>query len=159
MSKINEVLNNKDSIIVFDVDGVLVPIEYGEYNHYYATDEEWAREIESGRDFYEDIRVVKTIKDYIETRDINKIYVITKVMNEKEFNDKVKSLNKHYGILSDNCFMVYSDDDKLTKLNEIKNKVNVEDKYIAMVDDTVSVLNNIMENSKFTTIHISTFLK
>ena len=43
MSKIKEVLENKDSVIAFDVDGVLAPIEYGEYNHYYANDEEWQK--------------------------------------------------------------------------------------------------------------------
>ena len=33
MSKIKEILDSEKSIIVFDVDGVLAPIEYGEYNH------------------------------------------------------------------------------------------------------------------------------
>ena len=159
MSKIKEVLENKNSVIAFDVDGVLAPIEYGEYNHYYANDEEWAEEIEKGTDFYKDVRSVKVLKDFISTKNINNIYVITKVMNEKEFNDKLKFLNKNYGILEDNCFMVYDDKDKLTKLDEINNKLNIDDRLIVMVDDTVSVLNHIMENSKYTTVHISTFLK
>jgi hypothetical protein len=57
MSKIEEILENKDSVIAFDVDGVLAPIEYGEYNHYYADDNIWKEEIEKGRDFYKDVRV------------------------------------------------------------------------------------------------------
>lgn len=159
MSKIKEILEDKNSIIAFDVDGVLAPLEYGEYNHYYANDEEWAEEIERGTDFYDDVRVVKTMKDFIDTKDINNIYVITKAMNEKEFECKIRFLTKNYGILKDNCYMVYKDDEKLDKLNEIKKITNVEDKYIVMVEDTVSILNHIMENSNYTTVHISTFMK
>ena len=159
MSKIKEVLENKDSVIAFDVDGVLAPIEYGEYNHYYANDEEWAEEIEKGTDFYKDVRPVKVLKDFISTKDINNIYVITKVMNEKEFIDKLKFLNKNYGILKENCFYVYDDKEKLSYLDEIRDKTNKDDRLIVMVDDTVSVLNHIMENSNYTTVHISTFLK
>ena len=159
MSKIKEILEDKNSIIAFDVDGVLAPIEYGEYNHYYANDEEWAEEIEKGTDFYENVRVVKSIKEYINTKDINNIYVITKVMNEKEFSDKQKFLNKNYGILKENCFYVYDDKEKLNYLDEIRDKTNIDDRLIVMVDDTVSVLNHIMENSNYTTVHISTFLK
>ena len=159
MSKIEEILENKDSVIAFDVDGVLAPIEYGEYNHYYADDNIWKEEIEKGRDFYKDVRVVKTLKDFIDKRNINNIYVITKVVSEKEFIDKINFLTTKYNILKENCFMVYDDLDKLNILKEINKKYNIEEKYIALVDDTVSVLNNIMDNSKYTTIHISTFLK
>ena len=159
MTKINEILESDKSIIAFDVDGVLAPIEYGEYNHYYASDEEWAKEIEKGTDFYKDMRPVNIIKEFIKTKNINNIYVITKVMNKKEFNDKLNFLNKNYNILKENCYMVYKDNEKLDKLKEIQEKTKVEDKFIAMIDDTVDVLNNIMEHSKYTTIHVSTFLK
>lgn len=159
MSKIKEVLENKDSVIAFDVDGVLAPIEYGEYNHYYANDEEWAEEIENGTDFYKDVRPVETIREFIKTKDINNIYVITKAMNEKEFDCKIRFLIKNYGILKENCFMVYKDEEKLSRLDEIQAKVNIDDRLIVMVEDTVSILNHIMENSKYTTVHISTFLK
>ena len=80
-------------------------------------------------------------------------------MNEKEYNDKLKFLNKNYSILNENCYMVYKDKEKLDKLKEIQERTKVEDKYIVMVDDTVDVLNNIMENSQYTTIHVSTFIK
>lgn len=159
MSKIKEILESKNSVIVFDVDGVLAPLEYGEYNHYYANDEEWAEEIERGTDFYDDVRVIKTMKDFIDTKNINNIYVITKAMNEKEFECKIRFLSKNYGILKDNCYMVYKDNEKLNRLDEIRDKTNIDDRLIVMVEDTVSILNHIMENSKYTTVHISTFLK
>ena len=80
-------------------------------------------------------------------------------MNEKEFDCKIRFLIKNYGILKENCFMVYKDEEKLSRLDEIQAKVNIDDRLIVMVEDTVSILNHIMENSKYTTVHISTFLK
>ena len=160
ISKIKEVLDSDKSVIAFDVDGVLAPIEYGEYTHYYADDLLWAEEIENGTDFYKDVRVVKELKKYIDSKDINRIYVITKVMNEKEFIQKLEFLKNSYGILEDHCYMVYKDFDKLNKLEEIRKLYpDLEDKDIAIVDDTVDILSYVMQNSKYSTVHISTFLK
>ena len=159
-SKIQELLKNDKTVIAFDVDGVLAPMEFGEYNHYYADDDVWAEEVANGTDFYKDVRVVKVFKDYINSKDKKRIYVITKVMNESEFNQKLDFLEDGYGILRDNCFMVYKDFDKLSKLEEIKGLYpELEDKDIAIVDDTTDILTYIMQNSKFSTIHISSFLK
>ena len=32
-------------------------------------------------------------------------------------------------------------------------------KYFVMIDDSIEVLNHIMENSEFSTVHVSSFLK
>ena len=37
--KIDELYNNPNTIYVFDVDGVLAPLEFGEYNHYELDDD------------------------------------------------------------------------------------------------------------------------
>jgi hypothetical protein len=135
-------------------------MEFGLYNHYYADDDVWAEEVANGTDFYKDVRVVKVLKDYINNRDKNRVYVITKVMNESEFKQKIDFLEKSYGILRDHCFMVLKDFDKLNKLEEIRELYpDLEDKDIAIVDDTVDILTYVMQNSKFSTIHISSFLK
>ena len=41
MNRIKELLNDEESVLVFDVDGVLAVLEFGERNHYYFSDEEW----------------------------------------------------------------------------------------------------------------------
>ena len=51
MSKIQELLNSDDTILVFDIDGVLARMEFGEYNHYYSSDEDWSKKIEEGYNF------------------------------------------------------------------------------------------------------------
>ena len=46
------------------------------------------------------------------------------------------------------------------RMNKIKElNPNLEDKYFVMIDDTVEVLNHIMDNSNFSTVHISSFLQ
>ena len=48
---------------------------------------------------------------------------------------------------------------KIDKLKIIKEKYpELEDYKIVMIDDTVEILNVIMDNTNFSTVHISTFL-
>ena len=42
------------------------------------------------------------------------------------------------------------------KIKELR--PDIDDKHIAMVDDTVDVLNSVKEHSNFATIHISSFM-
>ena len=55
------------------------------------------------------------------------------------------------------CVFDFDDEavvERIKKLNP-----NLEDKYFVMIDDTVEVLNHIMDNSNFSTVHISSFLQ
>ena len=90
---------------------------------------------------------------------MDKIYFITKVRNNNEGNFKKEFVNKYYNIPQENVYFVEKDIDKKTKLNEIKmiNK-EIEADRIVMVEDSVNVLNDIMDNTNFSTVHISSFL-
>ena len=159
-SKIQKLLKDKKSILVFDVDGVLAPMEYGEYNHYYYDDEEWAKELEKGIDFYGKVKPFKTIQDFLKDKNMDNIYVITKVMNKEEFIQKLSFLKKNYNIKEDNCYMVFKDRDKLLLLDEIKEKYpKLDSHYIVFIEDTVDNLTYVMNNSKYSTVHISSFIK
>lgn len=159
-SKIQDLLKDKKSILVFDVDGVLAPIEDGEYNHYSDSDEEWAKKLETEIDFYSKVRPIKIMQDYLKDKDMEKVYVITKVMHNKEFLQKQSFLKKNYNINEDNCYMVFKDRDKLLILEEIKDKYpDLDDHYIVFVEDTVENLTYVMNNSNFSTVHITSFMK
>ena len=55
---------------------------------------------------------------------------------------------------------MYKNEDKVEVLKKIKEKYSeLDDKYFVMIDDTIEVLNYIMENSNFSTVHVSSFLK
>ena len=90
---------------------------------------------------------------------MKRVYVATKVMNEEKHRQKVSFLNRNYGILADHVFLVYQNDEKLDVILKIKeNYPNLEDKYFVMIDDSVDVLNHIMDNSSFSSVHVSSFM-
>ena len=158
MSKIKDLLLSDDTILVFDVDGVLAKLEFGKYNHF-ETDEIWYSGIDNDINFYTEDKVIKKMQEFIKTKNINNIYVITVSKNEKEASIKREYLNKNYNILSDNIYFSDKNIDKKDKLKLIKEKYKEIDDYkIVMVDDTVEILNDIMDNTNFSTVHISSFL-
>ena len=148
-SKIKELWNSDQTIYFFDVDGVLAPLELGEYNHYYYDDESWNKALLT-HDYYAEMRPNRQIQDFLKNKDKRKVYVITKGMNEVEFEQKARFCNKNYGILKENVFLVSSNEEKLNIMKKIKeNFPELEDKYFVMIDDTVEVLNDIMNHSSF----------
>lgn len=158
MSKIKELLKDKDTVLAFDVDGCLAVLEFGEYNHYSLSDESWIDAINSGKEFYSSDRVSSFFKNFISNRNIDNIYAITKSYTTNEDNMKYEFLTKNYNIKKENIYCVREDSLKKEALKEIKKKYpNLEDKKIIMIDDSVSVLTDIMNNTNFSTVHVSSF--
>ncbi len=159
MTKINEILNDKESVLAFDMDGVLSKMEFGEYNHFAMNDEEWALACKEGENLYPKEAVIKKMQKFLKTRNMDNIYVISKVYNDKESQMKDEFLTKYYKIKKENIYYVNKNNDKLAILKEIKKKYpKLEDYRIAMVEDSVDVLNDIMRNTNYSTIHISSFI-
>lgn len=158
MSKIKELLNDRNSILVFDIDGVLAKMEFGENTHFMDEDE-WNRLVGEDINFYTEDKVSKKIQEFLEKKDKNRIYVITKVGGDNELLQKREYVNKYYNILNDNVYGVKKDSDKVHEIMNIKEKYNnLDDEKIIMIDDTVEILNDIMEHTNFSTAHISSFL-
>lgn len=159
MSKMKEIFSNPDTVYVFDVDGVLVRMEFGEYNHYTLNDEDWAEAIKS-KDFYETMAPISTMQDFLKDKDMSRVYVATKVMNEIEKQQKIDFLRKHYHILPDHVFEVYHNHEKLEVMKKVQDFYpGLPDKNFVLIDDTVDVLTYVMEHSHFSTVHNSSFLK
>lgn len=158
-SKIKELFTSDKSVYFFDVDGVLAIMEFGVYNHFGLNDEEWARELYN-KDFYLDVRVNITIQKFLKDKDMSRVYVISKAFNDKELEYKKNFAVKNFGIKSENVFMVQENNEKLDVMLKIKDEYSrLEDKYFIMIDDSVSVLNNIKDNSNFSTVHVSSFFE
>ena len=159
MSKIKEVLNDKESVLVFDVDGVLAKMAWGEYNHYGEDDDTWAKMYENEANYYTEEYVCKRMQNFLQDKDKSRIYVITKAFNDNEANDKRNFVNKFYGIPKNHVYYVKNNLDKVHVLCDIKKEYKTLPDYkLVMIEDTVEVLTNIMENTKFSTVHISSFL-
>ena len=159
MSKIKELLNDPNSVLVFDVDGVLALMEWGEYNHYDEDDETWMNMHGEGKFFYTERFAIPKMQKFLQNKDMNRVYVITKVFTEYELDDKKQFLEKYYGIKRDNVFSVKSNPEKVDVLNTVKQKyLELDDHHLIMIDDTTDVLTMVMNNTPFSTAHVSTFL-
>ena len=159
MSKIREILNDNESVLVFDIDGVLAVMEWGEYNHYGEDDETWTKMYETRANYYTEDFVCKRMQEFLKKKDTNRIYVITKAFSENEAEDKKDFVYNFYGIPRDHVYYVRNNFDKSNVLVQIKkNYPDLSDHKLVMVDDTVEVLTNVMDNTPFSTAHISSFL-
>lgn len=159
MSKIKEILNDKESVLIFDVDGVLALLEFGEYHHYILSDEGWDKANKDGNNFYTDEKVSKKMQAFLKGKNIGRIYVVTKANSIEEFEYKKEYLSRNYNIKMENMHYVKNDTDKKDKMKLIKeNYKDLPDYKVVMIDDTITVLNDVMENTNFSTAHISSFL-
>ena len=160
MSRIKELLNDKNSILVFDVDGVLALLEFGERTHYEMNDELWKEANEKGVNYYTEDKVSKKMQKFLKNKNMDNIYVITTVLdtsNEGEF--KKEYVNKYYNIKKENVIYVKNNAEKTTTIIKIKEKYpKLLDEQIIMIDDTTDILSDIMEHTNFSTAHISSFL-
>ena len=159
MSKIKELINDNNNVLVFDVDGVLALLEWGDYNHYALNDDEWNKACLEGINSYNEEKVNKKLQKFLKSKDMSKIYVITTVGSNNEGEFKKEFVNKYYNILKENVYYVSDNTQKTDVLLEIKNKYpKLKDYQIVMIEDTVSILNDIMEKTNFATVHISSFV-
>ena len=161
MSKIKELLHQNDNILVFDMDGVLAVMEWGEYNHFDDTDDEWIKthNHHTGSNIYTEQYVSKRMQDYLKDKNKNNVFVISKAFTEVERESKIIFAYKYYGIPKENCFFVEDNDKKASVLNDIIKKYPEVPKYkIVMVEDTTAILNDIKEKVGCSTVHISSFL-
>ena len=159
MSKIKELLNDKDSVLVFDVDGVLAVLEFSEYNHYYANNCAWDKFVNGGNNLFTKDKVSKKMQKFLKNKDKSRVYVITAIGINKEGEYKKEFLKKYYGIFPENVYYVDRSNDKRSIILEIKKKYpELEDYKVIMIDDTTDILTDIQEHTNFSTAHISSFL-
>ena len=159
MSKIKDLLNDNKSILVFDVDGVLALLEFGERRHYALDDNSWEKANQEGINFYNEDKVSKKMQKFLNKKDKARIYVITTIGGNNEGLFKQEFVNKYYSVLKDHVYFVDKNRDKTNILIKIRNMhKDVDDENIIMIDDTVEILNDVMEKTNFSTAHISSFL-
>ena len=65
--KLIEELSSNGMVVVFDVDGVLAPYEWGLRKHC-MSDKEWTSILESGVDMYSHVKPIKCMQDFIKNK-------------------------------------------------------------------------------------------
>lgn len=146
------------TIFVFDIDGVLFPYEAGIYS-FGLNEAEWVNMMKS-RNVYAEFRPFKTMQKFMKEHN-NKYYVCSRVCCEEEILQKREALVKHYPLIPEkNMYFVESNLVKKDILHRIRlENPRLDTKYICMVDDTTEVLLDIMNNTKYSTIHVSSFIE
>lgn len=158
MSKkvVNELL--KDGIIiVFDVDGVLAPYEWGARKHC-LSDEKWTEMLESGEDMYSHIQPVKTLQRFVKSKNIDEVYVCSKA-EPAELKSKMAFCIREYGIIPGHIKCVKRKSDKVIFLDELSEKLDVSQSKIALVEDTIETLDSIAQIRDYFTVHVSSFME
>lgn len=160
-STIMKWMEEQESVIVFDVDGVLGAFEFGKHCHNGCLDEEWDEYIKE-KNPYDTIRPIKSIQCWIQKyKDPSHVFVCAASGSDLEDKQKIGFVLNHYDIPESNIYMVRSKLDKLNILNEIHEKPfpGLDSSRIIMMDDTIKTLTFIQENSGYSTAHISSFIK
>ena len=146
---------NDDVAVVFDVDGVLAAFEFGELRHNACcSDDEWEKYVVENKP-YDKAKVIPQIKKFIKDKGIKNVYSCS-VSKPYEEQNKRDFVSREYGIPYDNIKFVKDKKDKIKFLRELAKDTGDESK-VALVEDTVSTLNDIYNQSDFITVHVSSF--
>lgn len=155
---LEDILKDSRTIYVFDIDGTLSRFAYGKRNHSICRAEEWVTHSHYSN-LYQHIPPIRSMQRFIGMLDKEKVFINSKAESYKETLEKIEFCIKHYNIPVKNMFFALeSNKEKLEILNKIKERTGVEEKYIVLIDDNVTVLDYVFENSEYTTVHISYFL-
>ena len=155
--KLLEELSSNGVVVVFDVDGVLTPYEWG-YKKHCMLDKEWSYVLELGEDVYSHVSPIKCMQEFIKNKRIKDVYVCSK-SEKAEYEFKKNFCIREYGIPEDHIRLVEHESDKVLFLNELSKKLNVSPDKNAIVEDTVETLNKIANTRHYYTVHVSSFFE
>ena len=147
-------LLKKEVTVVFDVDGVLAPYEWGDRKHC-VSDDEWNEMLEEGIDVYSNVKPIETLQRFIRRKGTENVYVCSE-SNSKEYDSKVAFCMNKYGIPRDHIILVGDKKYKVNFLNGLSLKTNLYHDKIALIEDTVETLNQAARKG-YCTVHISSF--
>lgn len=155
--KLIEELSSNGVVVVFDVDGVLAPYEWG-FRKHCMSDEEWTAILESGDDMYSHVKPIKCIQDFIKNKRIEDIFVCSK-SEKAEYESKKNFCIREYGIPEDHIVLVEHKSDKVLFLDELAIQLDILPSELAIVEDTVETLNKIANSRDYHTVHVSSFFE
>ena len=136
-----DLVKRNDIVVVFDVDGVLAPYEWGSEQHA-MPDAEWDKCLENNEDIYARITPVKEFVNFIRNKQHGTCYVCSRSA-DAEAASKRKFCVENYNIPDENIVFVKEKSDKLIFLEQLRDKLQIPENKIAIVEDTVKTLDKI----------------
>lgn len=147
---IEEILNNKETVYVFDVDGTLTDFNYSMRAFWNPTTEPVS---------YDGVRPLKTMQKLISSLDKDKVFICSRAALKGEPEAKRKFLLEDFNLKPDHIYFVKENNEKLDILRKIQNLTKVEDELILLVEDSTDVLYNVLINTNYSNMHISYFIE
>lgn len=148
---IEEILNNKDTIYVFDVDGTLTDFNYDLRS--------FAQQIEEVPTNYKNVRPLKTMQKFIATLDKDKVYVCSRSIFLEENRSKTEFLVKHFNIKPSNIFFVEHNEQKIDVFKFIQKETGIEDEFLLVVEDNPYILDKMLEKTNYSNLHVTYFVE
>lgn len=147
---IEEILNNKETVYVFDVDGTLTDFNYSMRAFWNPTTEPVS---------YDGVRPLKTMQKLISSLDKDKVFICSRAALKGEPEAKRKFLLDNFNLKPDHIYFVKENNEKLDILRKIQNLTKVEDELILLVEDSTDVLYNVLINTNYSNMHVSYFIE
>ena len=156
-------LDLKDSVIVFDMDGVLSKFDFGDLDIKIVPEHEWAK-MNMMEDMYKYVQKTRLFDELIDTKNSMDMYVLSQTISSFEQNNKINFLERNYpNIREDNIIFVGDTNikiDILKGLREILDNTGKADVDLVIIEDSLSVLLDVTElnNPKIKCYMISDFI-
>lgn len=156
-------LDLKDSVIVFDMDGVLSKFDFGDLGIKIVPEHEWAK-MNMMEDMYKYVQKTRLFDELIDTKNSMDMYVLSQTLSSFEQNNKINFLERNYpNIREDNIIFVGDTNikiDILKGLREILDNTGKADVDLVIIEDSLSVLLDVTElnNPKIKCYMISDFI-
>lgn len=153
MTSIVSYLLEPQTAIVFDIDGVLAAYEFGDLCHAAFPDGDWEAYVRE-HDPYATARPIALIQRLVERKGPELSFACS-VAAPYEEAGKRGFVCRNYGIPADHVRMVREKADKVAFLEEVAAGLDLPQRRVAIVDDTVKTLDAIATSSEFVTVHVS----
>lgn len=153
--KMMDYLLEKETIAVFDIDGVLAVYEFGDCRHG-VDDETWEDSFTEDINPYTYAMPLPKLQEFIKKKGMDKVFVCSQA-SLYEQKPKLDFVKDNYGIPEDHVLFVENKTEKVNVLRLLKKSRSVPECRIALVEDTVKTLDSILQCGDYVTVHISSF--
>ena len=153
MSHVVDYLLEPETVVVFDIDGVLAPYEFGDLCHSACPDADWETYVREN-DPYAAVEPVVLIQRLIAAKGTGRVFACS-VAEDYEEPGKRDFVVNGYGLPADHVVMVREKADKIACLQRLADELAVPQRRVALVEDTVKTLDAAMEAGDFVTVHVS----
>ena len=155
MTKLMEYLLEPQTVVVFDIDGVLAVYEFGDLSHSACPDEDWEDYVRT-HDPYASSRPVPQIQRFIKDKGIDHVWACSQA-SDVEAPGKRAFVTRCYELAPSHVVTVAQKAEKVGFLRQLARKLEIPERRVAIVEDTVKTLDLIVQETDCVTVHVASF--